>query len=158
MTCLLDQNAGEEAVHRRVPRGACVEARPGERVYMRVGDVFKDADIYSLDEWWPLAGLLSSVTMTDAKIRADDPSASCRNGYKPPDIVSAAPENINKCRCQMLKMPSGNGYVPNTTRGQSSWRAWVFRLQGLMLEHVADRSHGPRGASVGGTSAVTRIS
>jgi hypothetical protein len=27
------------------------EARPGERVYMRVGDVFKDADIYSLDEW-----------------------------------------------------------------------------------------------------------
>ena len=82
------------------------EARPGERVYMRVGDVFKDADIYSLDEWWPLAGLLSSVTMTDAKIRADDPSASCRNGYKPPDIVSAAPENINKCRCQMLKMPA----------------------------------------------------
>ena len=27
------------------------EARPGERVYLRVGDVFKDADIYSLDEW-----------------------------------------------------------------------------------------------------------
>jgi hypothetical protein len=27
------------------------EARPGERIYMRVGDVFKDADIYSLDEW-----------------------------------------------------------------------------------------------------------
>jgi hypothetical protein len=27
------------------------EARPGERVYMRVGDVFKDADIYNLDEW-----------------------------------------------------------------------------------------------------------
>jgi hypothetical protein len=27
------------------------EARPDERVYMRVGDVFKDADIYSLDEW-----------------------------------------------------------------------------------------------------------
>ena len=27
------------------------EARPGERVYMRVGEVFKDADIYSLDEW-----------------------------------------------------------------------------------------------------------
>jgi hypothetical protein len=27
------------------------EAPPGERVYMRVGDVFKDADVYSLDEW-----------------------------------------------------------------------------------------------------------
>jgi hypothetical protein len=27
------------------------EARPGERVYMRVSDVFKDADIYNLDEW-----------------------------------------------------------------------------------------------------------
>jgi hypothetical protein len=27
------------------------EAPPGERVYMRVGEVFKDADIYSLDEW-----------------------------------------------------------------------------------------------------------
>jgi hypothetical protein len=27
------------------------EAPPGERVYMRVADVFKDADIYSLDEW-----------------------------------------------------------------------------------------------------------
>ena len=27
------------------------EACPGERVNMRVGDVFKDADIYSLDEW-----------------------------------------------------------------------------------------------------------
>jgi hypothetical protein len=31
------------------------EARPGERVYMRVGDVFKDADIYNLDEWRPAA-------------------------------------------------------------------------------------------------------
>ena len=73
------------------------EARPGERVYMRVGDVFKDADIYSLDEWWPLAGLLSSVTMTDAKIRADDPSASCRNGYKPPKIWSLRRRKHNKC-------------------------------------------------------------
>jgi len=27
------------------------EAPPGQRVYMRVGDVFKDADIYSLDDW-----------------------------------------------------------------------------------------------------------
>jgi hypothetical protein len=26
------------------------EARPGERVYMRVGDVFKDADVVSIDE------------------------------------------------------------------------------------------------------------
>jgi hypothetical protein len=27
------------------------EAPPGERVYMRVGDLFKDADVHSLDEW-----------------------------------------------------------------------------------------------------------
>lgn len=27
------------------------EAPPGQRVYMRVGDVFKDADIHNLDEW-----------------------------------------------------------------------------------------------------------
>jgi hypothetical protein len=27
------------------------EAPPGERVYMAVGDLFKDADIYNLDEW-----------------------------------------------------------------------------------------------------------
>ncbi len=26
------------------------EAPPGERVYMRVGDVFKDADVVSIDE------------------------------------------------------------------------------------------------------------
>jgi hypothetical protein len=42
----------------------------------------------------PLAGLLSSVTMMDAKIRADDPSASCRDRYKPPDMVSAAPKTL----------------------------------------------------------------
>jgi len=27
------------------------EAAPGERVYMRVGDVFKDADVVDLDAW-----------------------------------------------------------------------------------------------------------
>ena len=27
------------------------EAPPGTRVYMRCGDVFKDADVHSLDEW-----------------------------------------------------------------------------------------------------------
>ncbi len=27
------------------------EAAPGERVYMRVGDVFKDADVIDLYEW-----------------------------------------------------------------------------------------------------------
>ena len=27
------------------------DAPPGERVYMRVGDVFKDADIHNLAEW-----------------------------------------------------------------------------------------------------------
>jgi hypothetical protein len=48
------------------------EAPPGERVHMRVGDVFKDADIYSLDEWRRLAGRPSSVTMMAAKIRADE--------------------------------------------------------------------------------------
>jgi hypothetical protein len=26
-------------------------AAPGERVYMRVGDVFKDADVIDLSEW-----------------------------------------------------------------------------------------------------------
>ena len=26
-------------------------AAPGERVYMRVGDVFKDADVIDLDKW-----------------------------------------------------------------------------------------------------------
>jgi hypothetical protein len=27
------------------------EAAPGERVYMRVGDMFKDADVIDLNEW-----------------------------------------------------------------------------------------------------------
>jgi len=27
------------------------EAAPGERVYMRVGDMFKDADVIELSEW-----------------------------------------------------------------------------------------------------------
>jgi hypothetical protein len=27
------------------------EAPPGTRVYMSVGDVFKDADVHSIDEW-----------------------------------------------------------------------------------------------------------
>jgi hypothetical protein len=27
------------------------EAAPGERVYMRVGDRFKDADVIDLNEW-----------------------------------------------------------------------------------------------------------
>jgi hypothetical protein len=29
----------------------CVRPPPGERVYMRVGDIFKDADVVDLSEW-----------------------------------------------------------------------------------------------------------
>jgi len=37
---------------------------------------------------------------------------------------------------------SANGYFMDTTRGRSSWRAWAFRLPGLM--RVVSRRPIPR--------------
>jgi len=46
---ILDQETGKRAVHRRILR-RLREAPDGTRVYMRVGDVFRDADVVSIDE------------------------------------------------------------------------------------------------------------
>ena len=47
------------------------EAPPGQRAYMRVGDVFKDADIYSLDDWRAARWTAVSVTMKGKNGRRD---------------------------------------------------------------------------------------
>jgi hypothetical protein len=47
------------------------EAPPGTRVYMPVGDVFKDADVHGLDEW------RAAVVRDDDVVGGDEEKDGC---------------------------------------------------------------------------------
>src|SRR5271169_3365505 len=107
----------------------------------------------------PLAGLQSSVTMMDAKIRADDPSASCRDRLQTAGYGLCGAENIDKCRCKILKMAAPMAILQVQLVDRT-----VLEDMGPPTVGFNARSELPTdptalsGASVGRTSVATRIS